>query len=566
MPAGTQSGLLAGESASSEDFIGCSSCHYGASAGIPELDGPDANDTAHRVPYGEMANADICGACHSRYSYTADTYTVQPTPDETPPVLLQPQMAIGFPELGMPASPPATGWVAASPLSDYLNVPSPGWTPTPNPSATTASGLMTYWQMDGVDTMWQARGHDGDAAQYPAWASEGHAIALEPLRAIFGDNIPSTCLECHSADYRIAEEAGKTPPTGAQAKYGVTCVGCHTPHDAGTTKGVWDEAFDAQLIGNPKNGSNLCITCHNGELPVGTEATPGTEIHHPMKEMMAGYGAIGVDEIPSVHEGKCIQCHMPPTAAGTSHGANLGANHTFTIIEPEVAATVDDGPMPYSACSTCHGRASDPLATYLQGTIEQRQSWTKAKIAAIWDELDAAAVKLGYADTDAAHTDLTAMPEADWTNSQRLFLSSFTNVEFVDSEGSYGIHNWAYSVRIVNTAMNQAKAVTAPTPRKYFATLTASSKKVRKNQKVRFKGAVQTGWNIAASGKAVKLLRKKKGHSWRTWKKFTVSNNGSFSKAYRMTARGTWYFKIKVPGDGGLNLTNYSRYRKVVVR
>ena len=139
-------------SASSEEFIGCSSCHYGASAGISPLDGPDANDTAHRSPYGEMANADICGACHSRYSYTTDTFTVQPIPSETPPVLLQPQMAIGYPMLGMPG---ATGWDPASPLSDYLNIPVTGWTPTPvrRPAA---SGLMTYWKdAEGIDMLWQ---------------------------------------------------------------------------------------------------------------------------------------------------------------------------------------------------------------------------------------------------------------------------------------------------------------------------------------------------------------------------------------------------------------------------
>ena len=308
MPTGTQSGALAGDSASSEEFIGCSSCHYGASAGISSLDGPDANDTAHSSPYGEMANADICGACHSRYSYTTATFTVQPIPSETPPVLLQPQMAIGYPMLGMPG---ATGWDPASPLSEYLNIPVTGWTPTP----VAGSSTMNYWKdAEGNDMLWQRDGHDGSAAQYPEWQNEGHAMALDALKAVMGPNPPGACLECHSADYRIAEAAGKTPPTGAQTKYGITCVGCHTPHDAGTTKGTWDEEFDAQLIGNPKNGSDLCITCHNGELPVGTEATPGTEVHHPMKEMMAGYGAIGVDEVPSVHEGKCIQCHMPPTS------------------------------------------------------------------------------------------------------------------------------------------------------------------------------------------------------------------------------------------------------------
>ncbi len=203
---------------------------------------------------------------------------------------------------------------------------------------------------------------------------------------------------------------------------------------------------------------------------------------------MAGYGAIGVDEIPSVHEGKCIQCHMPPTSYGHG-GVQKGANHTFQIIQPEVAANVlpqGTNMMPYSACSTCHGRASDPMATYLQGTIEQRQSWTKAKIAAIWDELDMAAVKLGYADTDAAHTALVAIPEADWTNSQRLFLSSFTNVEFVDSEGSYGIHNFAYSVRIVNTAMNQAKAVTSRSP---GSTTPRSRRRARRSRRTRRSGS-----------------------------------------------------------------------------
>ena len=201
---------------------------------------------------------------------------------------------------------------------------------------------MTYWKdAEGNDMLWQQDGHDGSAAQYPEWANEGHAMALDALTGSpSGPRSPG-----HERVPRVPfgrlphrrRRPGKTPPTSARLKYGITCVGCHTPHDAGTTKGTWDEEFDAQLIGNPKNSSNLCITCHNGELPVDQEATPGTEVHHPMKEMMAGYGAIGVDEIPSVHEGKCVQCHMPPTSYARG-SAQLGGNHTFTIIEPEVAA------------------------------------------------------------------------------------------------------------------------------------------------------------------------------------------------------------------------------------
>ena len=470
---------------------------------MSSVDGPDKNDTAHSAPFTEMANADICGACHSRYSYTTKTFDVKPipTPTASQTTLIQPQMALGYPMLGQPAASPATGWVPAAPLSEYLTYPQPGWKPVPNPAATSAGlgRLMTYWQTDTgteasptpVDTKWQQIGHDGSAAQYPEWKSEGHANALTALKAVMGPNPPAECLECHSADYRIAKEAGKTPPTGAQAKYGITCVGCHTPHEGGTVTGAWDEEFDAQLVGDTRD---MCTDCHNGSIPEGTTATPGTEIHHPMKEMMDGYGAIDVAAYPSVHKGKCIQCHMPPTSYSRG-SVQMGGNHTFTIIEPKVAAeealpipvstttaratalpipgttnlpvvtttvTTATSRMPYSACSTCHDNnpqpaqvitsttatatptaapttvqvsvtqttmvASGDKGLWLQDTIDQRQEWTKAKVDAIWAELNKAAVALGYADTDAAHSALVDKPSNTWTTAERAFLSGFTNI------------------------------------------------------------------------------------------------------------------------------------------
>ncbi len=195
------------------------------------------------------------------------------------------------------------------------------------------------------------------------------------------------------------KEAGKfdtpenpdgTPFTSADVKYGVTCVGCHTPHESGSAKGAWNGEFDDQVNVDPANGSvangsNLCVECHNGEIPAGTTASPGAEVHHPMKEMMDGYGAIDVAAFPSVHKGKCIQCHMPPTSVSRG-SVQLGGNHTFTIITPQDAVdalpipmattttaptatptpagsatavatttvTITQDGMPFSACSTCH--------------------------------------------------------------------------------------------------------------------------------------------------------------------------------------------------------------------
>ena len=531
----------------SENFVGCSSCHYGAASGDAPEFGNDTNDTAHNAPFANLASAEICGQCHSRYSYSVDTIPVAPVPyvkldgagdpipNPSPTSWLQPQYAMGLKMLGVP-----TLWVP-QPLSEVLNVQYPGWTPSPNPSpsATSAAGLQVYWQVNGVDTVWQYRGHDGAANQYPDWQQEGHADALEDLKAVMGPNPPARCLECHSADYIIAPEDEK--PTGAQAKYGITCVGCHTPHDKGTATGEWSEEFTPQLRTDSQD--TLCVECHNGEIPEGTTATPGTEIHHPMKEMIDGYGAIDVSSFPSVHKDKCVQCHMPPTTTSPT-----GGNHTFKIIEPEVAQDAVPNPivtnsptpkMPYSSCSGvsgCHTRPNQPYGLYLQDTIEQRQTWTQAKVDEIWAELEKAAGVLGYTKDDTstpkrtaakvARDALVAVPSNTWTTAQRAFLSGFTNVEFVASEGSFGLHNWDYSREIVNTAMMQAKVAQTGVVVKlpWRVTFAMSRNSVNAGATIKFTGTVKTSKGVAGAG-TIRIQRRING-TWTQWLSGTAQLGG----------------------------------------
>ena len=592
----------AGSAASSENFVGCSSCHYGANVGggLAQY-GSDANDTAHMAPKANLANAEICGQCHSRYSYTATTYPVAsvpyvkvtgdagtlpagivggtPIPNPSPTTLLQPQYAIGFKMLGTP-----TAWIT-DPLSSVLIVPKPNVTPTPNPAATTAAGLMKYWQVTdakGVttDTPWVINGHDGSAVQYVDWSSgvDRHNQSLESLKAVMGPNPPASCLKCHSADYIIAPDNAK--PTGAEAKYGITCVGCHTPHERGTAEGIWNSEFTPQL--RTDGQKTLCVTCHNGDIPEGGTAAPGSEVHHPMKEMIDGYGAIDVPGFPSVHKGKCVQCHMPPTTLSRGD-IQLGANHTFDIIEPADATAVNPVPfrtttpspgatpvvetmtMPYSACTTCHSRPDDDAAMWLQDTIDQRQDWTHAMVDQIWAALNTAAVNLGYADTDAAHTALVAKAENTWTTAERAFLSSFTNNEFVESEGSFGLHNWDYSRAIVNTAMSQAKiaqtGVVVKLPWK--VTLSLSKSKIKANTKVKFSGSVKTAKGVAGTGTA--KIMKRVGGVWKVWKNAKLKASGKYSITVKLTKKGTFYFRTLMPKDS-LNKAANSAKRKLVVK
>ena len=96
---------------------------------------------------------------------------VTPNPNAT--TLIQPQMAIGYPMLGSPVA--GSG---LEPVAGQLpQRPAAGWTPTPTATTAGLGRLQTYWQIDGKDSLWQQTGHDGSAAQYPEWASEGHAAA-----------------------------------------------------------------------------------------------------------------------------------------------------------------------------------------------------------------------------------------------------------------------------------------------------------------------------------------------------------------------------------------------------
>jgi len=443
-----------GTAASSESAVGCSSCHYNQTAAHA---GTGANPS-------NLANGAICGQCHSRYSYTVNTYTVapvpyvkvtdgSPVPNPSPTTLLQPQYAIGFETMGNAAN----GWTPAA-LGTNLNLPTPGWTPAPNPSATAAAGLMHYWQVGGEDTEWQYNGHDGSASQYPEWAISGHAKALETLKAAVGPNPPAECLECHSSDYVIAPDDAK--PTGAEAKYGVTCVGCHTPHEKGTATGIWSEEWTPQLRTDSQR--TVCSQCHTAQLN-GKVAKAGSEIFDTTTEMLNGTGAIGVPQgSPGVHKGKCVQCHMPPTSSSPT-----GANHTFKLILPVVAAeavvphvTATPLPkMPYSACSTCHSRPGDQAATWLQHTIDDRQAAMKAWDAQVAEALTKAAKKLGYKDTAAANKAINKIKMNKWTKGQKAFQQSFTNQMFIEAEGSMGIHNWDYARIVILKALEQARSV-----------------------------------------------------------------------------------------------------------
>ena len=419
-----------GDDGFSEAYVGCGACHYYPGA------------TVHSVAYGDLANAEICGQCHNRYSRNLATF--QPKAS-VPSGIIPPALVAGT---NTAAQYPVGYNPFTTALADVIQTSSP------------ADPLGGGWWAGGQSS----KAHGEGAVQYAEWVQGGHSEALDGLKALgLPDSVAAGCMECHSADYRIMEEAGKVPPKQSEAKYGITCQACHAPHGGVETPATWNEERNAQLI-MPQD--ELCSSCHNGHLAAGKQAfEPGEEVHHPMDEVMNGRGAIGVPRMPSVHKDSCVECHMIPTGYEYNGEPGTAANHRFAIVTPEEAATqttvTSTGvkTMPNSSCSTCHGRSGDPLATYLQRTLDNRQAHIREQIDLVWDELEAAAARMGYPDVEAAHAAIDAKGRATWNDSELAFMSAYTNVEIVEQEGSFGIHNWAYSNAVVSKALEQATSV-----------------------------------------------------------------------------------------------------------
>lgn len=543
----------AGDDAFSEVGVGCSSCHV-------------TQNSAHWVPKPNMANADVCGQCHARYSSTVATYPAWTWPSGSPspvPTEVALQGTLGdFDPLGTQGAGPNDPWVNASPLADFLSIPTVA---APQRGRLWPSGHM-------------ASAHGEGAAQYDEWAGEGHADALEQLKAI-GQGSNPECLECHSTDYRLAVEAG-LPMNPSSAKYGVTCIGCHLPHEEGSQSSVWNKDKNPQLVSRRQD---LCVQCHNGEIAAQANgqpgvATAGQAVHHPQKEMMDGTGAIDVPEGgPGVHKGRCVQCHMPPTGYEHDGATATAGNHLFAIITPEQAetTTLDFGssgvkPMPYSACTTCHSRSGDDRAIWLQDTMTDRRAIMHKWDAQVTEALATAAGHLGYqgvddaAAIDAANTAINAKPAASWTARELAFQKAFTNQSFVESEGSWGIHNWQYASAVILKARDQARSIQAQAAAPWTITFKASKTAVRRYQRVRLRGTVKTASGVAGSG-VITIQKRWAGGHWSTWRKVRLNSSGSFSRLVRLNRHGSIYWRVVMPA-GGDNLKTVTKSVRIRVR
>lgn len=250
----------------------------------------------------------------------------------------------------------------------------------------------------------------------PQWEASGHATALTTL--VNSGHAQDRCFECHSTDYLTAEESGKAF-VAKEATSAITCVTCHDPHGS---------SIPGQLR---KEAGDLCSSCHTGDIPEGQTLKPGSAAHHPQKEMLAGYGAIGVTNTAGAHTDlTCVECHM------------TGANHQMKVLKPSdvIGTTTKD------TCTTCH----------TSSTPESRDAYLSA-----WQdstETKLAALKADIAVIDAA---LKANANALSAELKAGYDAAKTNTSMVEADASKGAHNFEYTTKILASAKKGIAAAKA---------------------------------------------------------------------------------------------------------
>ncbi len=383
----------------------CSSCHQTGNIGAPIYN--TWKLTAHAVAMDAPKPASFgydCLQCHNTgwdpnvVNYGADEYVVK-DPSKTP---------------------------------NYTITDSTGWNRVKNVQCEACHGPLgtkdgwldiSHWDFNNTNKLNYSaqlcgKCHQGAHTPYlEEWSMSLHAQSTSGSVAFVTKN--KTCVRCHVAQNFIAY--AKDPAnykdtilvTGSDIQP-ITCVACHDPHDA---------KYPGQLRFDITGSKVICDQCHTtGIDSVNINVAP----HHTTSEALTGSKLFGYQYPGHTYSNsghtyaateRCINCHVntSPDAQG-----NPSTGHTF---EPRV-----------QACIVCHSDyytsvdTADPAKRF-----DYRGVQTKTK--SLIDSLQAAI-------TAHAADSLTA-----------VYKEAVYNLEAVQSEGSYGIHNTALVQKLLRDAI-----------------------------------------------------------------------------------------------------------------
>lgn len=223
------------------------------------------------------------------------------------------------------------------------------------------------------------------------------------------------CAACHTAEgfIQFIESSDLEPHVVAPGAEGsdITCTACHDPH----------ENVNKAQLRLPVD--QICAKCHNPEYNPDSPTPDGSALHHTTAYMFEGKGGYeypGYDYSSSLHTvvvtEKCATCHVHSTPyVGGDPAIPAFTGHTFEAHG--------------ESCVPCHADFDNTSESFDYRGIQ-------TSIKGLIETLSA---KLASASSEDSTTE--------------AFLRAKFNHDYVEADGSYGIHNTKYAKALLESAI-----------------------------------------------------------------------------------------------------------------
>ena len=297
------------------------------------------------------------------------------------------------------------------------------------------------------------------------------------------------CARCHTGQGYVNEKINgnlQTVPATGEVEYvggtAMTCVTCHDPHNGSNdmqlrAKSVGESCLGCHVIRLGTGGS--LHTSHQGSMLLGANLPPfsqdvlnvytSTPSGTP-QQVVAAVNTVGGWELPgytyenSSHSDikeMCVKCHMASSpsflAASASNFSKpdtmmtkLGG-HTFRVAYDNIVGKDTTTILNPTGCEECHGEASIEF-------VDATQAKTKALLANLFKALpkrDSAGVTISSMSDTVAYQNWAKAPASLKRKLTTIDKASVFNYNFVNNDGSFGVHNFNYAKGLLNSSLEQ---------------------------------------------------------------------------------------------------------------
>jgi len=326
-----------------------------------------------------------------------------------------------------------------------------------------------------------AQCHDSLNNEFEAaeWYNSLHAVTT---RTPSGSASRMACVRCHTAPGFINYVAnlGSTNAYATNVVYeAINCQTCHDPHDASnphqlrTSTTVAFNGNTGFVVTNAGAGG-FCMNCHNSRngsvsnsivnYPLDQMTWNGGSSFgphdSPQGDMLEGVNAVTYGKvIPSsphamVVSNTCVGCHMQ-SVASSDPAFTLAGGHTWEMSYNLVTNGVTNTVALTYVCTQCHGNLTTfdfPVADYNgDGIIEGVQT----EVQHLLDKLSTLLPPSGYQANPSNYMadGLVKTSISTQTNWPVRYLNAAYNWQFVNNDGSLGVHNAAYAVGLLKASI-----------------------------------------------------------------------------------------------------------------